>query len=116
MKCSDKKIIITGANRSMGRQMAIIFAKEGADIVISYRNSKEGALETVKIIKSTGGNALALQADFSRMANVRSFAIDAMDHLGRVHILINNAGMLCREILFEFTPEKIQDVFQVNTI
>jgi NAD(P)-dependent dehydrogenase (short-subunit alcohol dehydrogenase family) len=116
MKFTNKKIIVTGANRSIGRQMAIDFAKEGADVVISYRNSKEGALETVKMIQSNGGNALALQADFSKNEGVCAFAKEAIAHLGHIDVLINNAGMLCRETLFELSPERMQTVFQVNTI
>jgi NAD(P)-dependent dehydrogenase (short-subunit alcohol dehydrogenase family) len=100
----------------MGRKMAIDFAKEGAGIVISYRSKKEEALETVQIIKSNGGDAIALPADFSTMEDVHSFAITAIAHLGNVDILINNAGMLCRETLFELSPEKMQTVLQVNTI
>lgn len=116
MKFKGQKVIVTGANRSMGQQMAVDFAKEGADVVISYRSSPEGAAETVDMIKADCGNAIALHADFSRMENVQSFATEALAHLGGVDILINNAGMLCRERLFDLSPEKMQAVFQVNTV
>ncbi|STX42839.1 short-chain dehydrogenases/reductases family protein [Legionella donaldsonii] len=116
MDFSDKKVIVTGANRSIGKRIALAFAEEGADIVISYHNDNAGAKETVEAIKATGRNALALYADFSKMDNIPSFAEQALMHLGHVDILINNAGMLCRETLFELPPEKMQAVFQVNTI
>jgi len=116
MEFIDKKVIITGANRSMGRKMALTFAEQGADVVISYRSDKSGAEETLEAIKATGHDALALYADFSQMENVAAFAEGAIAHLGHVDILINNAGMLCRETLFELSPEKMQQVFQVNTI
>ena len=54
MKFLNKKVIVTGANRGMGREMAIAFATEGADVLISYRNDEAGAKETVKAIEATG--------------------------------------------------------------
>ena len=116
MEFENKKIIITGANRSMGQQMAIRFAEQGADVVISYRSDQSGAEETVKAIKAAGREGLAICADFSRTENVAAFADAAINHLGHVDVLINNAGILCRETVLELSPEKMQEVFQVNTI
>ena len=59
------------------------------------------------MIKTAGGNTLAVQADFSQMENVRSFSTDALAYLGGVDVLVNNAGMLCRGKLFELSPEKM---------
>ena len=112
----SKKIIVTGANRSIGRNIALDFAKQGADVVISYRSDKEGALETLDLIKSYSSKSTALYADFLDNANVEKFAVEAIGALGGIDILINNAGMLARETLFELSPEKMQQVFQVNTI
>ncbi|WP_237757953.1 SDR family NAD(P)-dependent oxidoreductase [Legionella oakridgensis] len=112
----NKKVIVTGANRSMGRTMALAFALQGADVVISYRSDEAGARETLAALKATGRDALALHADFSHMDGVTVFFQKAIEHLGHVDVLINNAGMLCRETLFELSPEKMQQVFQVNTI
>jgi NAD(P)-dependent dehydrogenase (short-subunit alcohol dehydrogenase family) len=111
-----KKIVITGANRSMGREMALRFAEQGADIAISYRSDEAGASETVKAIEALGRNALAIHANFSLNENVAAFAHEAISYLGYIDVLINNAGMLCRETLFELPPEKMQEVFQVNSI
>ena len=116
MEFKDKKVIITGANRGIGQRMAVMFAEQGADVLISYRNDPAGAEETVKAIKALGCDALALYSDFSQLENVALFAEKAIAHLGRVDILINNAGILCRESVLDLTPEKMQEVFQVNTI
>lgn len=112
----NKKVIVTGANRSMGAKIALSFAAQGADVVISYRSDKAGAENVVNNIKKLGRNAAALYADFSQMENVAAFAKESLEHLGHIDILVNNAGMLCRETLFELSPEKMQKVFQVNTI
>ena len=93
MKLTGKKVIVTGASRSIGREIAISFAKQGAEVVISYNQNKTGALETVKMIESYGVNALAIQADFAKPEVVQSFFNAAIDFLGRVDILINNAAI-----------------------
>lgn len=116
MQFKNKKVIVTGANRSMGREMAVAFAREGADVVISYRSDKDGADETVKKIQETGRKGLAIYADFSQMEDVTKFAKAAIVELGQVDVLINNAGMLARENIFQISPEKMQLVFQVNAV
>lgn len=116
MNFKGKKIIVTGANRSIGQKIALAFAEQGADVVISYRSDAKGAEETVHAIKEMGRESIAFYADFSNMDNVGFFAQQAIEHLGHVDILVNNAGMLCRETIFELSPEKMQQVFQVNTI
>ncbi len=57
-------MIVTGANRSIGRKIAVDFAAEGADVLISYRSDKAGADETVKMIEARGRRAWSLHADF----------------------------------------------------
>jgi NAD(P)-dependent dehydrogenase (short-subunit alcohol dehydrogenase family) len=116
MKFLNKKVIVTGANRGMGREMAIAFAMEGADVVISYRNDEAGAKETVAAIEATGRKATAFYADFLQMENIAAFAEKAISELGRVDILINNAGMSCRERILDLTPERMLQAFQTNSV
>lgn len=116
MNFLNKKVIVTGANRSMGRVIAHSFAEQGADLVISYHNDAKGGQETADSIKKLGRKCKAICADFSKMENVVHFANEAFNYLGKVDILINNAGMPCRETILELSPEKMQHVFQVNTI
>jgi len=116
MRFTNKKVIVTGANRSMGSAMAIAFAKEGADVVISYRSDEAGAHETVKAIQNLGRDGKALYAEFSQANNVAVFAEEAIAHLGHIDILINNAGMYYHEDFFNLSPEKLQEIFQINTI
>lgn len=116
MKFKDKKVIVTGANRSIGRKIAVDFAAEGADVLISYRSDKAGADETVEMIEARGRRAWSLHADFSTIEHVKDFSRQAIEHLEQIDILINNASMLSRETIFEISPELMQLVFQVNTI
>lgn len=116
MEFLNKKVIVTGANRSIGRQIAISFAEQGADVVISYRSDQAGADDTVKAIKTLGRKSQTIYADFSDLQNVLKFYKQAVSFLEGIDVLINNAGMLYRETLLEITPEKMQKVFQVNTL
>ncbi len=92
MKLSGKKALITGANRSIGQSIALAYAKEGADIVISYRSDQTGAQETVRAIESLGRKAKAIQADFSHLNEVENYFSEALDFLGTVDLLVNNAA------------------------
>ena len=65
MKLKGKKVIVTGANRSIGKGIALLFAKEGAELVISYRSDKKGAEETAQFIRQANGIVKAVHADFS---------------------------------------------------
>lgn len=112
----NKKVIVTGANRSIGKQIATEFSRQGADVVISYRSDKAGAIHTQSEMQKYGDQSAILYADFSSMDGVKAFADEAIKILGGVDILVNNAAMLCRETLFELAAEKMQQVFQVNTI
>lgn len=116
MKFKGKKAIITGANRSIGRAIAVALAEQGADIVISYRSDKTGALATINEIKKYGHNATSFHADFTKNEKVAEFVKNAINFLGGIDLLVNNAAMLSREQFFEITPEQMEQVLQVNTI
>lgn len=92
MRLLGKKAIVTGANRSIGKAIAIAFAEEGADVLISYRSDVKGASETVKAIKDAGRLGKAIQGDFSDTNNVEVFFKEALNFLGSVDILVNNAA------------------------
>lgn len=92
MKLLGKKAIVTGANRSIGKSIAIAYAKEGADVVISYRTDEKGALETVKEIQKLGRSCKAIHADFSHTKEVEKFFTQALNFLNHVNILVNNAA------------------------
>ena len=92
MKLEGKKIIVTGANRSIGKAIALLFAKEGAELVISYRSDKKGAEEVTNYIQKANGNASALYADFSTYDGVEQFYRESLHVLGQIDILVNNAG------------------------
>jgi len=116
MRLKDKKIIVTGANRSIGRAIALLFAKEGAEIIISYRSDKKGAEETVHAIKRTNGMATALHADFSTYGGVEQFYLESVHVLGQVDVLVNNAAGYNTLGFFALKPEDFQQLLQVTLL
>lgn len=116
MLFKNKKVIVTGAGQSIGRKIAEQFANEGADVLISYRSNESGAQEVVRAIKKLGVRGFSLAADFSQIGATEHFFKAALDLLGSVDILINNAGMLSRETLLTFEAPALQTVYQVNTL
>ncbi len=91
MQLKDKVAIITGAGRGLGRSSALAMAREGASIVILSRTPSELA-ETAGIIKSEGGNVLALKADVSVASDIEEVVNEAISVHGRIDILMNNAA------------------------
>lgn len=93
MKLKDKVAIVTGSSRGIGRATAILFAKEGARVVVNYKKNKQAADEVVRLI---GNNAVAIQADVTKEKEVKKLVDETINRFGRVDILVNNAGEIFR--------------------
>jgi 2-deoxy-D-gluconate 3-dehydrogenase len=92
MKLKGKVALITGSTRGIGREFAIGFAKEGANIVINGRNLEKAKVVT-KEIEGLGVKAMAIGADVSRSQDVTRMVDEAMNAFERIDILVNNAGV-----------------------
>lgn len=114
MKLKGKKAIVTGANRSIGKAIAELFAKEGAEIIMSYRSDKKGAEETVREIQKNEGIAKALHADFSTYEGIEKFYQESVHVLGRVDILVNNAAGYNTLDFFELKTQDFEQLLQVS--
>jgi NAD(P)-dependent dehydrogenase (short-subunit alcohol dehydrogenase family) len=108
MKLFNKKAIVTGASRSIGKAIAHAFAEQGADVVISYRSNDSGAKETVAAIHKLGRASKAIYADFSHPEKAARFFEEALEFLGKVDILVNNAAE------YDTTPFLDLDVVQFS--
>ncbi|MBA7709023.1 2,5-dichloro-2,5-cyclohexadiene-1,4-diol dehydrogenase LinX [subsurface metagenome] len=91
-RIDDKVAVITGAGSGMGRAAAILFAKEGAKVVVGDWVT-EGGEETVRMIKEAGGEAIFIKVDVSRTEDVKKMIKAAIDTYGKLDILYNNAGI-----------------------
>lgn len=112
---TGKVALITGASRGLGRAMALGLADAGADIVIASR--KLEACEAVaREVESRGRRALAVAADMGDIRSLDTLIERAWSDLGRVDILINNAGLSTAGALAELSPDLFQKLFAVNTM
>ena len=92
MNLKDKVVIVTGASPGIGAEIALAFAKEGANIVVAYRNNKKGALETKKKIEKLGVESLLYEGDLSKETNVQALVGNTVSRFGTIDVLVNNAG------------------------
>ena len=116
MDLKGKKAVITGANRSIGRGIAEMFARHGSDVVISYRSDKEGADSVVKNIKEQGRFAQALYADFSNKKEVEGFFAEALASLGQIDILVNCAAGYDRTPFLDLDANVFENLLQIGVV
>ncbi|MEQ9667675.1 3-oxoacyl-[acyl-carrier-protein] reductase [Coleofasciculus sp. G2-EDA-02] len=111
---SDRVAIITGASRGIGRAVALALAAEGAKVVVNYASSSGAANEVVAAITEAGGDAIALQADVSKLEDVETLVKETKDKFGRLDVLVNNAGITRDTLLIRMKPDDWQAVIDLN--
>lgn len=112
-KLDGKVAVITGASKGLGKAMALALGAAGASIALVSRNLEQ-LKEVEKELKSADGEAQAFQADVAKEEQVRQLEHDVIETFGKVHILINNAGMNLRKPLVDFTLEEWRRVLDTN--
>jgi len=99
-----KVALITGASQGLGKALALVFAREGAAVVVNSRS--EGPLRpVVEEIEGSGAEALAVAADVSESADVERLVDAAVERFGKIDVLVNNAGLLGPRVAIEEYPE-----------
>src|SRR5947207_13517997 len=112
----NKVVFITGAGAGMGREAAILFAEEGARVVVADIEGAAAA-ETVKKVEAAGGQAIAVTGDVAVEADVQRMITEGVRKFGALHVLYNNAGVLWkdRDLSVLETDEKSWDrVMAIN--
>jgi NAD(P)-dependent dehydrogenase (short-subunit alcohol dehydrogenase family) len=104
MRLKGKVAVITGAGGDIGRGAAELFAREGAKVVVSDINVK-GGKETVKAIKSEGGDAIFVETDVRKVSDTEKLIKSTIQSFGRIDVLFNNAGVVLMKMLHEQTEE-----------
>jgi 3-oxoacyl-[acyl-carrier protein] reductase len=113
---SGKVAIVTGASKGIGAQIAKQLAADGAAVVVNYASSKSGADEVVAAILKDGGNAVAVQADVAKSAEVKRLFEATKDAFGRLDVLVNNAGVFEFGTLEQLTEAGFHRQFDVNVL
>jgi 3-oxoacyl-[acyl-carrier protein] reductase len=115
MGLSGKNALITGAARGLGKEMALILAKDGANVIVNdIEPMKDEALKTVEEIKALGVNAEFIAADVSDFESCKKMAEEIKSKFEKVDILVNNAGITKDRTLKKMTPEEWYPVINVN--
>ena len=113
MRLENKIAIITGAGSGIGRATALLFAKEGAKVVVADW-SEEGGKETVKEIENQGGEGIFVKTDVSKKEDVEKMKNECLEKFSRIDILVNNAGILKFSAFHETREEDWDKVIDVN--
>lgn len=113
MRLAGKVAIITGAGAGIGRATALLFAQEGAEVVVADFDPERGK-ETVRLIEERGGRAIFLQADVSKAADVKRMVKTTVERYGRLNILVNNAGIYAAADVVQATEEDWDRILDVN--
>ncbi|WP_423999347.1 SDR family oxidoreductase [Maribacter sp. IgM3_T14_3] len=114
MKLENKVVIVTGASRGIGQEIAFLLAENGAKIVVNHSNSTKDADATIAKIKSEGGNAIAIKADVSNRNQVTQLFDQTIEAFDKVDVLVNNAGVMINKKLKDATEEDFNKQFDVN--
>ena len=114
-KLKDKVALITGGDSGIGRAIAVAFAKEGADVIISYLNEHKDAGETVRLVEKFGRKALPVPGDIGEEDFAKAMVNECFLQFGKLDILINNAGeQHPQENPEDISAEQLERTFRTN--
>ncbi|WP_342043666.1 SDR family oxidoreductase [Bacillus sp. OTU2372] len=113
-KLAGKVALITGASRGIGKRIAEDLAQHGAKVVVNFASSSEQATEVVQSIKKNGGEAVAVQADISRLSELERIYKESLTAFGKLDIVVNNAGIIITKPIVEITEADYDRLFSIN--
>lgn len=113
-KLSGKRALVTGSGTGIGHEIALEFARQGADVVLHYAHSGDGAASAVAEIRGLGRRAEVFQADFDDVEQVQGLATRAIAFLGGIDCLVNNSGITFNKPFLQVTPEQFDVLYHVN--
>src|ERR1700687_5557887 len=115
-KLSNKVAVVTGSSKGIGAGIAKGLAAEGAAVVVNYASSREGAERVVSEIKAKGGKAVAVHGDVAKAKDVQRLFAETKKAVGRLDVLVNNAGVYEFAPLEQVTEEQFYRLFDTNVL
>ena len=114
-RLGGKTAIITGGDSGIGRAVAIAFAREGADVLISYLSEEADARDTAELVSAAGRKAVLVPGDIAGLEQCQAIADKAAQEFGHIDILVNNAAyQMTHETIEEITDEEWTRTFEIN--
>lgn len=110
----EKVAFITGATRGIGKQIALTLAEQGYDIALNYRKENEELTNVKEQIEETGRKCIAVQGDVSVYEDCEKMVSKIIEELGKIDVLVNNAGITKDNLLIRMKKEDFEDVINVN--
>ena len=114
-RLTGKAAIVTGGDSGIGRAVSLAFAREGADVLVAYLDEHDDARETARLVQEAGRKAVLVAGDVREAAHCRAIVERAMQELGRLDVLVNNAAyQMTRNSLDEIADEEFRCTFETN--
>jgi NAD(P)-dependent dehydrogenase (short-subunit alcohol dehydrogenase family) len=114
-KLAGRKAVVTGGDSGIGRAVAIAFAREGADVLLSYLEEHDDAEETARWVEEAGQRCVLVPGDLADPGHCRSVIAQAAEEFGRIDVLVNNAAFqMARETIEDIPDDEWDRTFQVN--
>jgi NAD(P)-dependent dehydrogenase (short-subunit alcohol dehydrogenase family) len=116
-RLKDRVAVITGGDSGIGRAIALAYAREGADVLVSYLNEHEDAGITARLVEDAGRRAATIAGDVGDPAHCADIVRQAIDDLGAIDILVNNAAhQMARPHVTEIPTDEVEVVFRTNVL
>ncbi len=114
-RLKGKKALITGGDSGIGRAIALAFAREGADVLISYLDEDEDAEQSAQLVRDAGRKAVTVAGSIEEVAHCQALVDKTVQELGAIDILVNNAAFqMSHDSIEELTPEEWDKTFRTN--
>lgn len=114
-RLANKVAVVTGSDSGIGRAVALAFAREGADVVVSYLEEDEDAKETARLVQKAGRQVLVERGDLQHREKCQRVIERAVETFGRVDVLVNNAAyQMSIDSIHKITPEQLERTYRTN--